>query len=173
MRIFFVIMTISLQYQCAVWTALQRIGGIFRKLCNAQLHSVHCTISSVIRGIFRLLHISGHQAGGSLTNADLFSELMTMWQSILLIKLHAILIPTMSVKELNSVITTLWTMNCHYSDDDDDDDDNDDDDGDEIKVLCQVEVTSVSLFFINSCTLARLPRAGLSVRWWWWRWRRE
>ena len=71
----------------------------------------------------------------------------------------------MSVKELNSVITTLWTMNCHYSDDDDgDDDDNDVDDGDEIKVLCQVEVTSVSLFFINSCTLARLPRAGLSVR---------
>ena len=48
--------------------------------------------------------------------------------------------------------------------DDEDDDDNDDDDGDEIKVLCQVEVTSVSLFFINSCTLARLPRAGLSVR---------
>ena len=45
---------------------------------SAQLHSVHCTISSVIRGIFRLLHISGHQAGGSLTNADLFSELMMM-----------------------------------------------------------------------------------------------
>ena len=75
-------------------------------------------------------------------------------------------------------------MELLYDDNDDDNDGQDDDDDDkkddDIIVagvtmmmmtttkktktsLLQVEATSVSLFSISSCTLARLPRAGLTV----------
>ena len=158
--------------------SLNRIATHWRDI-QETVHNAHCTMHSctvfTVQYPVWLEGYSGYCTYPATKRGEASQMLiffLNWWWcdqlTILLIKLHAILIPTMSVKELNSVITTLWTMNCHYSDDDDNDDD---DDGDEIKVLCQVEVTSVSLFFINSCTLARLPRAGLSVRWWWWRWR--